>query len=187
MKTPQKMDEVLGRYACLANVTLAPVLPFLLHVWTMELASWAWICARYSSFILGEGSTPWLSGKSRTLPGCVTGRQSLKHRIERLTKVIKVYALLSPLASINISIKCFFIKAWCVAVKTFQIAYLILLQGCVNWQAASREHNFVVCEIWIRILILIPSIQQVLNSFYTHIFLTDVSYDYLYAFADDRQ
>lgn len=176
MKTPQKTDEVLGRCARLASVTLAPVLLFLLHVWAMALAGWARTCARYSSFILGEGSTPWLSSKRWTFPGCVTGRRSLKHRIEELTKVIKVYTLLSALASINISTKCFFIKAWHVAMKTFQVAYLILSQGCVNWQAESREHNFVTREIWKRILILIPPIQQLLNSFYTHIFLTDVSW-----------
>lgn len=65
-----------------------------------------------------------------TRPGCITGKQSLKHRIERLTKVIKVYTLLSALASINVSTKCFFIKVWHVTLKNFQVAYSILLQDC---------------------------------------------------------
>lgn len=68
--------------------------------------------------------------RAGTLPGCVTGRPSLKHRIERLTKVIKAYTLLSALASINISTKCFFLKIWHVTLKTFQVAYSILLQDC---------------------------------------------------------
>lgn len=82
--------------------------------------------------------------KAGTLPGCVTGRQSLKHRIERLTKVIKVYTLLSALASVNVSTKCFFIKTWHVTLKTSQGAYSKFLQDCVNGQAESREKNFVM-------------------------------------------
>lgn len=66
--------------------------------------------------------------RAGALPGCVTGRQLLKHRIERLTKVIKVYTLLSAAASINVSTKCFFIKTWHGTQKIFQVAYSILLQ-----------------------------------------------------------
>lgn len=90
------------------------------------------------------------TAKAGTLPGCVTERQSLKHRIELLTKVIKVYTLLCALASINVSTKCFFIKTWHVTMKTFQVAYSILLQACLStdrqraqfWNTLNLKENF---------------------------------------------
>lgn len=80
---PTKMGKVLGRYACLASLTLAqssfpPLCGFEPLHWLAE----SYPAPDIALLFWGKAQLHDYPAKAGTLPGCVTGRQSLKHRTE---------------------------------------------------------------------------------------------------------